>query len=59
MQIPTADLAPIRDLYGRGLYIQALRAADRFGPLTDWSNTAARLLGGRLALQLGAARLGR
>lgn len=59
MHIPTADLAPIRELYARGMYVQALRAAETFGPLTDWTNTPARLLGGRLAIQLGAARLGR
>src|SRR5262245_35367638 len=59
MRIVTADLAPIRDLYGRGLYVQALRVAEQFGPLKDWENTAARLLGGRLAIQLGGARLGR
>jgi tetratricopeptide (TPR) repeat protein len=41
------------------MYVQALGAADRFGPLKDWENTPARLLGGRLAIQLGAARLGR
>ena len=43
---PTADLAPIRELYARGMYVQALRVAERFGPLTDWANTPARLLGG-------------
>lgn len=59
MEIPPADLAPIRELYARGLYIQALRAAERFGPFHEWSNTPARLLGGRLAIQLGAGRLGR
>ncbi|HEX3151383.1 MAG TPA: tetratricopeptide repeat protein [Gemmataceae bacterium] len=59
MVIPTADLVPIRELYARGMYIQALRIAERFGPLHEWSNTPARLLGGRLAIQLGAARLGR
>ncbi|WP_020470373.1 tetratricopeptide repeat protein [Zavarzinella formosa] len=59
MEIATADLAPIRELYGRGFYVQALRLAERFGPLTEWSNTPARLLGGRLAIQLGSARLGR
>jgi hypothetical protein len=41
------------------MYVQALRAAERFGPFKDWANTPARLLGGRLAIQLGAARLGR
>ena len=59
MDIAPADLAPIRELYGRGLYVQALRLAERFGPLTEWTNTPARLLGGRLAIQLGSARLGR
>lgn len=59
MHIPTADLAPIRELYTRGMYVQGLRVAERFGPLKDWANTPARLLGGRLAIQLGAARLGR
>ncbi len=59
MEIPTAELAPIRDLYTRGLYIQALRIAEQFGPFAEWSTTPARLLGGRLAIQLGAARPGR
>jgi len=59
MEIPSADLAPIRELYGRGMYVQALRVAERFGPFHKWSNTSARLLGGRLAIQVGAARLGR
>ncbi len=59
MVIPTADLAPIRDLYARGLYLQALKQAEAFGPFKEWSNPAARLLGGRLVIQLGAPRLGR
>ena len=59
MEIPSAELAPIRELYARGMYVQALRVAERFGPLAEWSNTPGRLLGGRLAIQLGAARLGR
>jgi tetratricopeptide (TPR) repeat protein len=59
MEIASADLAPIRELYGKSLYLQALRQAEHFGPFTQWSNAAARLLGGRLAIQLGAPRLGR
>lgn len=59
MQIPTAELAPIRELYARGLYMQALKRAEAFGPFVQWSNTAARLMGGRLVIQLGAPRLGR
>lgn len=59
MEIATADLAPIRDLYSRGMYMQAFHLAERFGPLATWTNTPARLLGGRLAIQLGSAKLGR
>ena len=59
MEISTAELAPIRELYARGLYMQALKRAEAFGPFTQWSNTAARLMGGRLVIQLGAPRLGR
>src|SRR5262249_54857165 len=59
MEIASADLAPIRELYGKSLYLQALRQAEQFGPLRQWSNAPARLLGGRLAIQLGAPRLGR
>lgn len=59
MEIASADLAPIRELYARGLYLQALKRAEAFGPFKEWSNTAARLMGGRVAIQLGAPRLGR
>src|SRR5262249_49589155 len=59
MEIPSAELAPIRELYARGMSVHALRLTHRFGALSEWANTPARLLGGRLAIQLGAARLGR
>ncbi len=59
MEIASADLAPIRDLYARGLYMQAWKRAEAFAPFKEWTNTAARLMGGRLAIQLGAPRLGR
>jgi tetratricopeptide (TPR) repeat protein len=59
MDIPPADLARIRDLYTRGLYRQAHAAAAALGPVRAWAGTAARLLGGRLAIQLGAPKLGR
>ncbi len=54
-----ADLHPIRDLYLRGQYRQALAAGERFGPVRTWQGPAGRLLGGRLAIQLGGPRLGR
>jgi tetratricopeptide (TPR) repeat protein len=57
--IPTADqLRLVRDLYDRGLHLQALAAADAIGPLAAWRGTAGRILAGRLAGQLGAPRLG-
>lgn len=56
---PGADqLRPIRDLYDRGLHLQALAAANKIGPLAAWRGTAGRILAGRLAGQLGAPRLG-
>jgi tetratricopeptide (TPR) repeat protein len=57
MDIAPAALAPVRELYTQGLYLQAYRAAQALGPLRDWANTPARLLAGRLALQLGGPRL--
>src|SRR3954468_4622126 len=59
MDIAPADLTPIRELYGLGRYRQAFDAAAAFGPIREWAGTAARLLGGRLAIQLGAPALGR
>ncbi|VTS06451.1 tetratricopeptide repeat protein [Tuwongella immobilis] len=59
MELASTDLATLRDLYNRGLYLQARRYAEAFGPLRDWSNPPARLMAGRLAIQLGASRLGR
>ncbi len=59
MEIPAAELGRIRELYAQGRYRQALERSAAFGPLVGWSNTPARLLAGRLAMQLGAPRLGR
>jgi tetratricopeptide (TPR) repeat protein len=57
MEIPSSGLEEVRALYERGLYLQALEASRRHGPLASWSGTAARLLAGRLAGNLGARRL--
>ncbi|MBX9626378.1 MAG: hypothetical protein K2X82_21440, partial [Gemmataceae bacterium] len=59
MDIAPADLTRIRELYGRGLYRQAYAVAEGLGPVRAWAGTPARLIGGRLAIQLGAPRLGR
>src|SRR5829696_5305633 len=59
MEIAPADLTRVRELYTQGRYRQAYDAATALGPLREWSGTAARLIGGRLAIQLAAPKLGR
>jgi tetratricopeptide (TPR) repeat protein len=59
MELPAADLSRITDLYAQGMYLQAYRAGVSTAPLNEWTGTAARLLAGRLARQLGAPRLSR
>lgn len=53
-----AVLADVRGLYGRTLMLQALAAASALGPIKDWRGAEARVLGGRLAMNVGAPRLG-
>ncbi|CAN5396834.1 hypothetical protein BH11PLA2_BH11PLA2_18380 [soil metagenome] len=59
MDPTTADLARIREHYTHGRYRQALTAFEPFGPFRSLTSTPARLLAGRLAMQVGAPRLGR
>jgi predicted Zn-dependent protease len=59
MDIAPADLARVRELYLSGRYLSAYRAAEAVAPLREWTGAAARLLAGRLAIQLGAPKLGR
>lgn len=59
MEIAAADVARILDLYTRGLYVQAYRLGVEIALLHQWEGTAARLLAGRLARQIGAPRLSR
>jgi len=58
MELSFSDLSAVRDLYYRGLYRQAYQSAADFGPLREWRGPAARLMAGRLAIQLGAPKLG-
>lgn len=57
--IPPAELARIKELYLAGKYRAAFDLGSGFGPLRGWAGPAARLLAGRLAMQLGNPRLGR
>src|SRR4051794_26252170 len=59
MDIPPSDIARVRELYGLGRYRQAHEIATALGPIREWGGTPARLIGGRLSIQLGAPRLGR
>lgn len=54
-----ASLSHIRDLYSQGLYRQAYDVAMAISPIRQWASTPGRLIGGRLAIQLGAPTLGR
>ncbi len=57
MDIADTELERIRDLYDRGLYLQAHGIATRYGPFHGWTGTAARIMAGRLAGNIGARRL--
>jgi cellulose synthase operon protein C len=59
MLISPADIDRIRELYNRGLYLQAYEATRLIAPLAEWEGTVARLIGGRLAGMLGAPELAR
>ena len=59
MDLTPADLSRIRELYAQGFYRRAYDAAVAIGPIREWTSTPARLIGGRLAIQLGAPSLGR
>jgi tetratricopeptide (TPR) repeat protein len=50
-------LGRVRDLYGRGLMLQAYRVAHEAGALKDWRGPEARVLAARLAIHLGAPRM--
>ncbi len=56
--LPGDDLLrKIQQLYDEGLILQAYRLGEQAGPVTRWRGDAARVLGGRIAMNLGAPRL--
>lgn len=59
MDIAPSELNELRELYDRGQYLQTYYRSQSIGPLASWRGTAARILAGRLAMQLGGLRLGR
>ena len=52
-------LRRVEDLYEQGQYVKAFEAGKALGPVKAWPGTEGRILGGRLAQNLGAPRLGR
>ena len=57
MHISAEQLQPILELYERGLYLQAYRAATQLAPLAEWEGTDAKVLAGRMAYALGSTKL--
>jgi hypothetical protein len=53
MDIEATHLERVFDLYAQGLCLQAYRYTEQLGPLHEWSGTEARIMGGRLAGNLG------
>lgn len=51
------QLDTLRELYERGLCLQALQAAEEVAPLREWTTVPGRVMAGRLAANLGAPRL--
>jgi tetratricopeptide (TPR) repeat protein len=57
---PSDDqLAQVQALYDRALCLQAIRLAESIGPLQHWRGATARVLAGRLAMNVGAPKMGR
>ncbi|MCE9668396.1 C39 family peptidase [Myxococcus stipitatus] len=52
-------LASVRDLYDRGLYLQAFQLTEGGVPLERWTGSRARVLAARLLHHLGAPRAAR
>ena len=52
------DLTEVRELYRRGLYLQAYHRAESYGPLQEWRGVDEEVMAGRLAIRLGGRRLG-
>ena len=59
VDVPSADINAIKELYAQGRYRAAYERGLAFGPMRNWAGPAARLISGRLAMQLGSPRLGR
>src|SRR5690242_18246775 len=58
MVVADVQLDQVLELYLSGRMLRAYEAAQALGPLHTWRGATARVLAGRLAMNLGAPRLG-
>ncbi len=58
-QAANQTVEKVLSLYREGQYVDAYAASQELGPLQEWKDPAAQLVGGRLAHVLGCHRLGR
>lgn len=59
MHLNDDQVAPLLDLYDRGLYLQAYQVGQAYGPMKDWTGPRGRIMASRLAVNLGAPRMSR
>jgi tetratricopeptide (TPR) repeat protein len=57
VEIAPSDLARVLELYEDGFCLKSFDLAKSFGPLESWRGTSARIVAGRLAMNLGSPRL--
>ncbi|WP_299412178.1 tetratricopeptide repeat protein [Acaryochloris sp. IP29b_bin.148] len=57
VEVPQSALDRLSTLIDQGLYLQAYRLSQSFGPLSAWQGPTAHIVAGRLAGNLGAPRL--
>jgi tetratricopeptide (TPR) repeat protein len=57
--LPAATLAAMQALYDDGQLLKALRLGEEIAPIRSWRGIQERILGGRIAWNLGAPRLSR
>jgi tetratricopeptide (TPR) repeat protein len=56
--VPPELLSQVQSLYDSGMLLQAYQAAEAVCPLRSWRGTAAKILAGRMAMNLGSTGLG-
>jgi hypothetical protein len=58
MLVDSQNLQAVLDLYMQGQMVRAYETATAIAPVKEWRGAAARVMAGRLAMNLGAPNLG-